>query len=231
MFRFWSAEQDFICERSKNPFFESPKTDVLLREKILQIKEKKGAEHLHKILQKVDKAAAEKLFPRDMCGRRARVEVYFQTGNRFSELQPNRADAPEFAGRIQVFALNPPRDVLYEKINERAERHFQNGLVAEVERLRETGVKDETNALGAHGYRRVCEYLRGERDIESAIEKTKTGRAQLCEAANHVVQTRNGRRLAQRIRQRTGNADGNFPHFGHLKLCEINFLSVRDNLL
>jgi tRNA dimethylallyltransferase len=163
----------FYLRTLKNPFFESPKTDVLLREKILQIKEKKGAEHLHKILQKVDKAAAEKLFPRDYVRTTRALEVYFQTGNRFSELQPNRADAPEFAGRIQVFALNPPRDVLYEKINERAERHFQNGLVAEVERLRETGVKDETNALGAHGYRRVCEYLRGERDIESAIEKTK----------------------------------------------------------
>jgi tRNA dimethylallyltransferase len=34
-------------------------------------------------------------------------------------------------------------------------------------------VKDDTNALGAHGYRRVCEYLRGERTLESAIEQTK----------------------------------------------------------
>ena len=29
------------------------------------------------------------------------------------------------------------------------------------------------NALGAHGYRRVCEHLRGERTLESAMEKTK----------------------------------------------------------
>jgi tRNA dimethylallyltransferase len=32
---------------------------------------------------------------------------------------------------------------------------------------------DETNALGAHGYRRVCEFLRGERTLESAIEQSK----------------------------------------------------------
>ena len=49
----------------------------------------------------------------------------------------------------------------------------RDGLVAEVKHLRDAGVKDETNALGAHGYRRVCEYLRGERTLESAIEKTK----------------------------------------------------------
>ena len=43
----------------------------------------------------------------------------------------------------------------------------------EVKNLRENGVSDDTNALGAHGYRRVCEYLRGERTLESAVEKTK----------------------------------------------------------
>ena len=163
----------FYLRTLKNPFFESPKTDVNLRQKILHLKEKKGAEHLHKLLQKVDKTAAEKLFPRDYVRTTRALEVFFQTGRRFSELQPNRADAPEFAARIRIFALNPPRAVLYEKINVRAERHFQNGLINEVNRLRQSGVKDETNALGAHGYRRVCEYLRGERDLESAIEKTK----------------------------------------------------------
>ena len=29
------------------------------------------------------------------------------------------------------------------------------------------------NALGAHAYRRVCEYLRGSRDLLSAIEQSK----------------------------------------------------------
>jgi tRNA dimethylallyltransferase len=51
--------------------------------------------------------------------------------------------------------------------------HFARGLVEEVEGLRAAGVRDETNALGAHGYRRVCEYLRGERTLASAVEQTK----------------------------------------------------------
>ncbi|MBA3785139.1 MAG: tRNA (adenosine(37)-N6)-dimethylallyltransferase MiaA [Acidobacteria bacterium] len=163
----------FYLRTLRQPLFEGPKTDEKLREKIRGIKEKKGAEHLHKILQRVDKASAEKLFPRDYVRAMRGLEVYFQTGKRLSEIQPNREKPPEFAGRIKIFALNPPRDILYEKINARAERHFEKGLVEEVEFLREKGVKDETNALGAHGYRRVCEYLRGERTLESAIEQTK----------------------------------------------------------
>jgi tRNA dimethylallyltransferase len=82
-------------------------------------------------------------------------------------------EPPEFAARIKIFALNPPRDALYERINRRAEQHFDNGLIDEVVFLREKGLPDDTNALGAHGYRRACEYLRGERTLESAIQQTK----------------------------------------------------------
>jgi tRNA dimethylallyltransferase len=46
-------------------------------------------------------------------------------------------------------------------------------LIDEVTDLIESGVRQDRNALGAHGYRRVCEYLRGERTLESAIEQSK----------------------------------------------------------
>lgn len=163
----------FYLRTLRQPFFESPKTDENLRKKLKSLKEKKGAEHLHKILERVDKTSAERLFPRDYVRVSRALEVFFQTGNRLSQLQPQRIEPPEFADRIKIFALNPPRAELYEKINSRAAKHFENGLVEEVKRLREGGVKDDTNALGAHGYRRVCEYLRGERTLESAVEQTK----------------------------------------------------------
>ena len=124
-------------------------------------------------MQRVDKTTAARLFPRDYVRVMRGLEVYFQTGKRLSELQPQRLEKPEFAERIKIFALNPPREILYRKINERAEKHYENGLVEEVKTLRESGVKDDTNALGAHGYRRVCEFLRGERTLESAIEQSK----------------------------------------------------------
>ncbi len=163
----------FYLRTLRQPFFESPKTDEKIRNKLVEIRKRKGAEHLHKILQKVDGVSADKLFPRDYVRVGRALEIYFQTGNRLSEMQPKRAEIPEFAKRIKIFVLNPPRAELYKKINERARRHFANGLIEEVKQLREIGVKDDTNALGAHGYRRVCEYLRGERTLESAIEQTK----------------------------------------------------------
>lgn len=163
----------FYLRALREPFFESPPTDEKLRERLNIIKEAKGAEYLYKILQKVDAVSAARNQPRDYIRVTRALEVRFQTGKRLSEVQPNRSEPPEFANRIKIFALNPPRDSLYEKINERAEIHFKKGLVEEVKALRESGLKDDTNALGAHGYRRVCEFLRGERSLESAIERTK----------------------------------------------------------
>lgn len=163
----------FYLRTLRQPFFESPKTDERLRERLKKLKDEKGAEHLHKILRRVDPPAAEKLFPRDYVRSMRALEVFFQTGEKFSELQPQRLDPPEFADRIRIFVLNPPREKLYERINRRAERHFEQGLVEEVENLRARGVSDDTNALGAHGYRRVCEFLRGERSLKSAVEQTK----------------------------------------------------------
>lgn len=163
----------FYFRTLRQPLFESPKTDAALRERFRAIQRKRGAGHLHKMLSRVDPEAAGKLPPRDAARVIRALEVYFQTGEPISVQQPNRAEPPEFAARIRLFVLNPPRDELYEKINERTAGHFAAGLVDEVRRLRSSGIRDDTNALGAHAYRRVCEYLRGERSLESAIEQSK----------------------------------------------------------
>lgn len=163
----------FYLRTLRSPLFESPKTNMELRDRLRAIRDAKGPEHLHKMLSRLDPDAAIRLFPRDAPRVMRALEVIFQTGKLFSGLQPNRSEPPEFARRIRLFVLDPPRDALYTKINARSEAHFGNGLVDEVKQLLAAGVNDTGNALGAHGYRRVCEYLRGERTLEAAIEKTK----------------------------------------------------------
>lgn len=163
----------FYLRTLREPLFEAPATDPKIRARLNEIREKKGPEHLHKLLQRLDPAIAEKLYTRDYQRVQRAIEVFYQTGEKLSVLQKRRKDPPPYATRIVVFVLNPPRDVLYERINARAAKHFEKGLVEEVEALLKSGIPESSNALGSHGYRRVCEYLRGERDFESAIEKTQ----------------------------------------------------------
>ncbi|HSP63281.1 MAG TPA: tRNA (adenosine(37)-N6)-dimethylallyltransferase MiaA [Pyrinomonadaceae bacterium] len=157
----------------RQPFFPSPPTDEVLRARLTKIRDRHGPERLHRILRRCDRAEADKLNPRDWPRVQRAIEFCLQTGLPISLERPLRPDPPAAAARIRIFALNPPRAELYRRINERAEKHFANGLVDEVRQLLDAGVPAESNALGAHGYRRAVEHLRGQRDLRSAIEQTK----------------------------------------------------------
>ena len=163
----------FYLRTLMRPLFDAPSTDASIRRRLRAIKQKRGAEFLHRLLLKIDPESAGRLPERDYVRVMRALEFYFQTGGRLSDHQPNRAEPPELASRIRVIVLEPPRDVLYEKINKRTDGHFSAGLVEEVKQLRGSGVRDDTNALGSHAYRRVCEFLRGERTLESAVEQSK----------------------------------------------------------
>lgn len=155
------------------PFFDSPPTDEELRARLTLIRERRGPEHLHRILQRLDPAEAAQLNARDWPRVQRAIEFCLQTGEPISRQRPLRPEPPALAARICIIALNPPRPELYARINKRAEAHFADGLVEEVRALLGRGVPANSNALGAHGYRRVVEYLNGQRDIASAIEQTK----------------------------------------------------------
>ncbi|HZG52433.1 MAG TPA: tRNA (adenosine(37)-N6)-dimethylallyltransferase MiaA [Pyrinomonadaceae bacterium] len=163
----------FYLRALREPFFPSPPTDAALRARLTRIRERRGAERLHKILRRLDPATASRLQPRDWSRVQRALEVRVQTGASLSLQQPARAAPPAFAARIRIFALSPPRADLYARINRRAECHFEAGLIEEVRGLLEAGVPAASNALGAHGYRRVVEFIRGGRTRESALEQTK----------------------------------------------------------
>ena len=163
----------FYLRALRRPFFVSPQTDETLRQRLNRRRERRGAEYLHRVLRRLDARAAEQLFPRDWPRVQRAIEVYLQTGRSIMDQKDERPEAHESARRLRILALNPPRDELYARINERTEAHFQAGLVEEVKELLGRGVPAESNALGAHGYRRVVEYLQGKRDLPSAVEQTK----------------------------------------------------------
>ena len=163
----------FYLRALVNPLFEGPKTDLRLRERLTEMAERRGREHLHRLLARIDPQAARRLKPRDLSRVMRAIEVFFQTGRRLSEAQPQVPPPPDFASRVRVIALSPPRDALYALINRRAELMFESGLVEEVESLIRAGVPAGAKAFQAHGYRRVVEHLSGARTREDALNQMK----------------------------------------------------------
>ena len=157
----------------RNPFFPSPQTNEDIRRRLNEIREDRGADYLDRLLQKLDSASAKDLYPRDWPRVQRAIEVRLQTGKSMSEQKTRRPEPHESTRRLRIIALNPPRAELYARINNRTEGHFSAGLVEEVETLLSKGVPANSNALVAHGYRRVVEYLAGKRDLASAIDQTK----------------------------------------------------------
>ena len=56
----------------RQPFFPSPPTDENLRRRITRIREQHGAEHLYRLLERLDHESARKLYPRDWPASNAR---------------------------------------------------------------------------------------------------------------------------------------------------------------
>lgn len=174
----------FYLRSLRKPLIDVAEVDHKLRERLNVLRERHGVEHLYRMLQRLDPVRAAELRPRDRLRIGRALEVFFHTRAPLSahhnahrvqlaEATQEMSDAAALNQRLLLFALAPPRAELYERINRRVEEHFARGLVEEVRALLARGVPPESNALGAHGYRRVVEMLRGERTLENAIEQTK----------------------------------------------------------
>ena len=77
-----------------------------------------------------------------------------------------------YAGLVALIGLERPREVLYRRIDERAEWLFANGLLDEVRRLVRAGYGPELRPMTGHGYAEAMRHLAGEWTLEQAIEVT-----------------------------------------------------------
>ncbi|HKQ90596.1 MAG TPA: tRNA (adenosine(37)-N6)-dimethylallyltransferase MiaA, partial [Blastocatellia bacterium] len=129
-------------------FFDSPEIDESLRPRLQRIMEKRGAEHLHRMLVRVDPKLAAKFAPKDWSRVIRALEVYFSSGRPLSEWQERSPEEPtEFAGRLHYFVLEPPREELYERINRRVDAMVERGLLEEIQNLIASGVPPSAKAF------------------------------------------------------------------------------------
>ena len=164
----------FYLRALTTKFFDSPEIDESLRPRFQRILDRRGAEHLHRMLARVDPPLAAKLAPKDWSRVVRALEVFFSSGKPLSEWQAAAPEQPtEEAARMFYLVLQPPREELYDRINQRTDLMVERGLLAEIENLIAAGVPHSAKAFNAHGYKRFVEHLLGQRSLESAVEQMK----------------------------------------------------------
>jgi len=129
-----------------------------------------GNEHLYRRLLREDPAAAKKIHPNDVRRVVRALEVSMQEKAPISKV---RADREGIWGKydVNIFCLNKERAVLYEDINRRVERMFEDGLIDEVRRL--NGAQWSMTAEKIIGIGEVRTLLKGECSLEKAKERMK----------------------------------------------------------
>ncbi len=73
----------------------------------------------------------------------------------------------------KIFALDMPRDILYDRINQRVDIMLGKGLLQEVENLLEQGAKKDCQPMRAIGYKEVVSFLDGQLSKEDMVELIK----------------------------------------------------------
>ena len=71
------------------------------------------------------------------------------------------------------FVLCPPREILYQRINERVEEMLQGGLVEEVQGLLDGGLDEGTQSMEGIGYKEIAAALLGKISMDQAKELLK----------------------------------------------------------
>jgi tRNA dimethylallyltransferase len=147
--------------------FAGPKRSEQLRGRLREIARAKGAQHLHRILERLDRLAAAKIHPNDVPKTIRAIEVCLESRQKMTELwQRGRESLTGF--RFLRIGLDPERVALYERINLRARWMFDSGLLEETARLVES-YGETAPPMQSLGYRQALQLLRGELDRESAI--------------------------------------------------------------
>ncbi len=148
--------------------FPGPQRSEELRERLRQLAASRGSSHLHRILQRLDRAAAGKIHPNDVPKLIRAIEVCLASRQKMSELWQEGRD-PLRGFRILRLGLDPDRAALYDRINERARIMFETGLIEETRKLLEKYGAD-ARPMASLGYKQAAQLVRGGLTREQALE-------------------------------------------------------------
>jgi tRNA dimethylallyltransferase len=148
--------------------FDGPSRSMYWRSRLETMAEQKGRDYLHRVLQRLDPAAASRIAERDKQKVIRALEVRLETGKPLSQHLDERPRQPITGFKVHIIGLNPPRGDLYKRIDERVEHMFEAGLVQEVRSLLTRGIPPTAKSFEAIGYRHIIAA------IDSAIPQEET---------------------------------------------------------
>ena len=162
----------YVDALTKNITYPEIEIDLEYRKQLEELIKENGLESLYEEAKKIDEKAMQTISKNDKKRIMRVLEIYHQTGKTKTQLEiESRKNGVPYDYR--VFAINMPREILYDRINRRVDIMLEKGLIEEVKQLyKKYGDELRTSVQGI-GYKEVIDYLNGMYSKEEMIEKIK----------------------------------------------------------
>ena len=147
-------------------------TDSRVREKLQSELTASDAPSMHRRLQACDATSAERIHPNDTYRILRALEVFEITGQPITRHHEDHGFSASRYDSLYI-GLTLPREVLYERIDQRVEIMLSEGFVDEVRGLLTDGYGAELKSMQSLGYRHMVNYLQGRLDWSEAVRTMK----------------------------------------------------------
>ena len=152
--------------------FDDTETDYEYREYLKQLAKDKGNAFLHDMLKEVDHVSSAAIHCNNLKRVIRALEYYKQTGKKISEHnEKERENKSPY--NFAYFVLNDKRDKLYNRINQRVDIMFDNGLLKEMETLIAKGYTRDLVSMQGIGYKELFNYFDGKTSLDETKELIK----------------------------------------------------------
>lgn len=139
-----------------------------LRRRYREALEGEDRERLHGRLRRLDPGAAERIHPRDRVRIVRALETAELTGEPISEKQ-RRHGFRDIRYEALKIGLYRDREDLYRRIDSRAVRMVEAGLIGETGKVLGMGYRENLKLLRTLGYRHFIRHLKGEMSLDDAL--------------------------------------------------------------
>ncbi len=150
--------------------FAGPARQQDLRNRLKRSHERHSSAWLHRVLSRLDAATAARIHANDTPKLIRAIEVCLATRQPMSRVLTRD---PLTGYRLLRIGLNPPRQQLYDRLNQRCAAMFAAGLVDETRTL--LARFGQVKALDSLGYRQSLSVINGASTLEAAIAAAQQG--------------------------------------------------------
>ncbi len=145
------------------------KGDEKIRKKYQDILEKNGTKYLYDMLKDIDEETYNNLHENDTVRIIRALEIYELSGQKKSEIKDEKKANYSF----KAYSFQYPRQELYDRINYRVDKMFEQGLLEEVKNLLSMGIDESCQSMQAIGYKEIIQGIKENLSVEQIKDLIK----------------------------------------------------------